>query len=232
MSLIKIYRRFIILLDWMLTRIYVRKFEVVGREHVPMEGPLILASNHLNNADPPMVALAVPRHPTFMAKQEMIKWPIVGPAFRMFGAFPVRRGEADLSALRAATEIVNSGAMLVMFPEGTRSRTGGLTKGHAGTALIALRTGAPVLPVAITGSEGLTWPWIFLRPLSVKHIKVTIGETFRLPPVERVNSEAAGEATGVIMRHIAALLPEQYRGVYADSAPEPQEAPAEAKGVY
>ena len=219
MSLIKIYRRFIILLDWMLTRIYVRKFEVVGREHVPMEGPLILASNHLNNADPPMVALAVPRHPTFMAKQEMIKWPIVGPAFRMFGAFPVRRGEADLSALRAATEIVNSGAMLVMFPEGTRSRTGGLTKGHAGTALIALRTGAPVLPVAITGSEGLTWPWIFLRPLSVKHIKVTIGETFRLPPVERVNSEAAGEATGVIMRHIAALLPEQYRGVYSG---EPQ----------
>ena len=232
MSLIKAYRRFIILLDWMLTRMYVRKFEVVGREHVPMEGPLVLASNHLNNADPPMVALAVPRHPTFMAKQEMIRWPVIGPAFRIFGAFPVRRGEADLSALRTATEIVNSGAMLVMFPEGTRSRTGGLTKGHPGTALVALRTRAPVLPVAITGSEGITWPWLFLKPLSVKHIKVTIGEPFRLPPVERVNSEAATEATGVIMRHIAALLPETYRGVYADTESKAQEAPAEARGVY
>lgn len=232
MSLIKIYRRFVILLDWMLTRMYVRQFEVVGREYVPMAGPLILASNHLNNADPPMVALAVPRHPTFMAKQEMIKWPIIGPAFRIFGAFPVRRGEADLAALRAATEVVNSGAMLVMFPEGTRSRTGGLTKGHPGTALVALRTGAPVLPVAIAGSEGIRWPWIFLRPLSVKHIKVAIGEPFRLPPVERINSEAAAEATDVIMRRIAALLPERYRGVYADANSKAQEAPAGAKGVY
>jgi 1-acyl-sn-glycerol-3-phosphate acyltransferase len=230
--LIKAYRRFIIALDWTLTRIYIRKFEVFGKEHVPMEGPLILASNHLNNADPPMIALAVPRQPMFMAKQEMINWPILGPAFRIFGAFPVRRGEADLSALRAAAEVVNSGAMLVMFPEGTRSRTGGLTKGHPGTGLIALRTGAPVLPVAITGSEGLTWPWIFLRPLSVKHIKVTIGEPFWLPPVERINSEAAAQATETIMRRIAALLPERYRGVYADAAPQPHQAPAEAKGVY
>jgi len=232
MSLITIYRRFIILLDWTLTHVYVRKFEVVGREHVPMEGPLILASNHLNNADPPMMALAVPRHPTFMAKQEMIKWPIIGSAFRIFGAFPVRRGEADLSALRAATEIVDSGGMLVMFPEGTRSRTGGLTKGHAGTALVALRTGAPVLPVAITGSEAIRWPWIFLRPLSVKHIKVTIGEPFRLPPVERINSEAAGEATGLIMRRIAALLPETYRGVYAPYEAGGEGSPGGGKGVY
>jgi 1-acyl-sn-glycerol-3-phosphate acyltransferase len=230
--LLKAYRRFIIALDWVLTHIYIRKFEVVGREHVPLEGPLILASNHLNNADPPMIALAVPRQPMYMAKQEMINWPILGPAFRIFGAFPVRRGEADLSALRAATEIVNGGAMLVMFPEGTRSRTGGLTKGHPGTALVALRTGAPILPVAITGSEGLAWPWIFLRPYSVKHIKVTIGEPFRLPPVERINSEAAAAATEIIMGRIAALLPERYRGVYADVTRGPAETRTEAKGVY
>ena len=228
MSLLSAYRRFIILLDWTLTRIYVRKFEVVGREHVPLEGPLIVASNHLNNADPPMVALAIPRYPTYMAKQEMINWPILGPAFRIFGAFPVRRGEADRSALRMATEVVQSGAMLVMFPEGTRSRTGGLGRGHPGTGLIALRTGAPVLPVAVTGSEGITWPWIFLKPMSVKHVRVVIGEPFRLPPVERITSEAAAEATATIMRRIAALLPPQYRGVYAETEPEAQRAPAEA----
>lgn len=227
--LINAYRRFIILLDWTLTRIYVRKVEIVGREHVPREGPLIVASNHLNNADPPMISLAMPRYPMFMAKQEMINWPVLGPAFRIFGAFPVRRGEADLSALRAATELVKGGAMLVMFPEGTRSRTGGMTRGHPGTALVALRTGAPVLPVAITGSETITWPWLFLKPQSVKRIRVVIGEPFHLPPVERITSEAVAEATAHIMRRIAALLPEQYRGVYAEA---PQQAPAEAKGVY
>lgn len=230
--LINAYRRFIILLAWTLTRIYVRKFEIVGREHVPREGPLIVASNHLNNADPPMIALAMPRYPMFMAKQEMINWPVLGPAFRIFGAFPVRRGEADLSALRAATELVKVGAMLVMFPEGTRSRTGGMTRGHPGTALVALRTGAPILPVAVTGSEAIKWPWLFLKPRSIKHVRVVIGEPFYLPPVERINSEATTEATGYIMRRIAALLPEQYRGVYAEAEQQAQQAPAEAKGVY
>lgn len=225
--LLRLYQRFIIAIDWLCVRVYVRKFEVVGKEHVPLEGPLILASNHLNNADPPAIALALPRQPTYMAKREMIGWPILGLAFKWFGAFPVRRGEADLSALRAATEVVNQGRMLVMFPEGTRSRTGGLTKGHPGTGLIALRTGAPVLPVAVTGSEVITWPWIFLKPLSVPGIRVVIGEPFHLPPVDRINAESAREATDYIMRRIAALLPPEYRGVYADAVePQPAAAPA------
>ena len=233
MPFLNAYRRGIILLDWALTRIYIRKLEIVGREHVPLEGPLIVASNHLNNADPPMIALAMPRYPTYMAKREMTTWPILGPAFRAFGAFPVRRGGADLSALRAATEMVNSGEMLVMFPEGTRSRTGGLTKGHPGTAFIALRTGAPILPVAVTGTEDITWPWLFLKPLSVRHVRVVIGEPFHLPAVERAGGDASAQATEIIMRHIAALLPPQYRGIYADAEAESKEdTPTEAQGVY
>ena len=234
MSLITAYRYFIIGLDRLLTRIYVRKFEVVGRENLPREGPLIVASNHLNNADPPMIALATrPRFPMYMAKREMIRWPILGPAFRIFGAFPVRRGAADLSALRAATEHLERGAMLVMFPEGTRSRGGGLGRGHPGTALIAMRSGAPILPVAVTGSEVITWPWIFLKPFSVPHIKVTIGEPFHLPAYERTTSEATAEATDIIMRRIAALLPLTYRGAYADTKAEAAAEPArKAEGVY
>ena len=233
MSLLNAYRRGVILLDWFLTRIYIRKFEVVGREHVPREGPLIVASNHLNNADPPMVALAIPRYPTYMAKLEMIRWPILGPAFRLFGAFPVRRGEADLSALHAAAEVVRSGKMLVMFPEGTRSRTGGLGRGHPGTAIIALRTGAAILPVAVTGTEGVTWPWIFLRPLRIRHVRVVIGEPFHLPPVERITTDATAQATDLIMRRIAALLPPEYRGAYADVDGEAERgAPAKTDGVY
>ncbi len=230
MSLKQAYRRFIVLLAKFLFTIYVRKFEVVGREHVPLEGPLILVSNHVNNADPPAVTLAVPRYTMFMAKREMTTWPILGPAFRMFGAFPVRRGGADLSAIRAASELVNEDEMLVMFPEGSRSRTGGLTKGHPGTALIALRTGAPILPVAVTGTDTIVWPWLFIKPLSIKHVKVTIGEPFRLPPVERIDGDAAAAATDVIMQRIAALLPPQHRGVYAEI--EDESTPAEADKVY
>ena len=216
--LVRAYRRFVILLDRFLFTIYARKFEVVGRENAPLEGPLIVASNHLNNADPPAVAMAFSRYPVFMAKSEMLTWPILGPAFRIFGAFPVRRGAADLSAVRAATEVVNEGNMLVMFPEGTRSRTGGLTKGHPGTALVAFRTGAPIIPVAVTGTEKITWPWLFIKPLSIRHVKVTLGEPFTLPPVEKIDSEAAAEATKVIMGKIAELLPPEYRGVYGEPA--------------
>jgi 1-acyl-sn-glycerol-3-phosphate acyltransferase len=234
MSLITAYRYFIIGLDWVLTRIYIRKFEVVGRENLPLEGPLIVVSNHLNNADPPMIALATrPRFPMYMAKREMIMWPILGPAFRIFGAFPVNRGKTDLPALRAAREHLRNGAMLVMFPEGTRSRTGGLTEGYSGTALIAMRSGAPILPVALTGSEKIGWPWIFLKPQSVPHIKVTIGEPFYLPSNGRITTKATEEGTEVIMRKIAALLPQAYRGVYADNESETGPVAArKAEGVH
>ena len=225
--LLRAYRRAILIFDKLCFLVYARKLEIVGRENAPTEGPLIVASNHLNNADPPVVALAFSRFPTFMAKREMLSWPILGPGFRIFGAFPVRRGGADLSAIRAATEVVNEGRMLVMFPEGTRSRTGGLTKGHPGTALIALRTGAPIVPVAVTGTETITWPWIFIKPLSIKRITITLGEPFTLPPVEKIDSEAASEATELIMRKIAELLPPQYRGVYADTVEEPAAAPVQ-----
>ena len=225
--LLRAYRRAILIFDKVCFLVYARKLEIIGRENAPTEGPLIVASNHLNNADPPVVALAFSRFPMFMAKREMLSWPILGPGFRMFGAFPVRRGGADLSAIRAATEVVNEGRMLVMFPEGTRSRTGGLTKGHPGTALIALRTGAPIVPVAVTGTETITWPWIFIKPLSIKRITITLGEAFTLPPVEKIDSEAASEATELIMRKIAELLPPQYRGVYADTVEEPVAAPVQ-----
>lgn len=226
--LLRAYRRAILLFDKLCFLVYVRRYVVVGKENVPAEGPLIVASNHLNNADPPAVALALQRLPTFMAKREMLSWPILGPAFRAFGAFPVRRGGADLSAIRMATEIVNEGNMIIMFPEGTRSRTGGLTKGHPGTALIGLRTGAPIIPVAVTGTETVIWPWVFIKPLSIKRITVTLGVPFTLPPVDKVNSEAASEATKLIMNKIAELLPPEYRGIYADSVGEPATNPVRA----
>jgi 1-acyl-sn-glycerol-3-phosphate acyltransferase len=208
----------------LLTLIYCRRYESAGRAHVPKHGGVIVASNHLNNADPPMIALALGRPIVFMAKKEMLDVPVAGRFFRWWGTFPVRRGEADLGALRTATEVVRAGNMLMMFPEGTRSRTGGLGRGHPGTAMIALRTGAPVLPVAVTGTETIVWPRFFLRPRSVRQVRVVIGEPFTLERPARINAEAAQQATDEIMRRIAALLPAEYRGVYAD-APAGADAP-------
>lgn len=213
------YRWCIILVVRALTFIYCQRYEVVGREHVPQGGGVIVVSNHLNNADPPMVARAVGRPVVFMAKYEMLKLPVVGFLFRAWGAFPVHRGEADLAALRAASDVVRRGEVLMMFPEGTRSRTGGLGRGHPGTALIALRTGAPVLPVAVTGTEAIRWPSFFLKPRSVRHVRVVIGEPFQLERGRRVDTDAVNRATDGIMHRIAALLPPQYRGEYADTPP-------------
>ncbi len=222
------YRTWVLAVARLLGFIYVRRYVIEGQEHVPREGAVIVASNHLNNADPPFVARAMRRPPIFMAKKQMLEMPIFGLAFRAWGAFPVRRGEADLSALRKARELLQSGEMLLMFPEGTRSRTAKLTKGHPGTALVALRTGAPVLPVAVTGTEGIRWPWFFMKPQSVREIKVVIGEPFRLEPPAKIDGAAAKVATETIMRNIAALLPPEYRGVYGDDAPSPAAATAEA----
>lgn len=99
----------------------------------------------------------------------------------------------------------------MMFPEGTRSRTGQIGEGHPGTAMIARRTGAPILPVAITGTEGIAWPGVFLRPRSISYIRVVVGEPFMLDHNAQTNSETLRADTVEIMRRIASLLPNRYK---------------------
>lgn len=184
------------------------RWKVTGREHVP-RGALIVVSNHLNNADPPILGAGVARRRLrFMAKIELFRLPF-GVIPRMWGAFPVRRFEADMGALLAAERILRDGGAIGMFPEGTRSRTGYLGKAHPGTALIALRTGAPILPCAITGTERFRDPFlVFKRP----RIAVTIGEPFSVERVRRPTQEQIDALTIRIMDEIRKLLPESYVG--------------------
>jgi 1-acyl-sn-glycerol-3-phosphate acyltransferase len=205
--------------------------EVVGRDNVPRRGAIILVSNHLNNADPPVLGVSIPRRLVFMAKQEAMQWPIVGFIIRLSGAIPVRRFEADIGALRKASGILQGGRALMMFPEGTRSKEARLGNAQPGTALIALRTGSPILPIAITGTESVRFsrlPFDAIR-LRRPRIKVVIGNPFFLPSVDRITAEEVNRCTNVIMNRIAALLPPSYRGRYgqADTA----ESAAEAEGV-
>lgn len=188
------------------------RYQVMGTDHVPARGPLIVVSNHLNNADPPLLGAAIPRRLRFMAKQELFDSRF-GGVMRWFGGFPVRRFEADLGALRQAQAILKEGGALGMFPEGHRSHGEGLLPAHPGTALIALRSGAPLLPVGITGTEAIRSLSVLLKN---PRIRVVIGEPFRLPASGRVTREQVQAGSEEIMRRIAALLPAQYRGVYTD----------------
>ena len=197
--------------------LYVKGPAVEGIENVPRTGGVILVSNHMNNADPCVVPGIMPRRIAFMAKKEWFKNPLGALLFRLIGAFPVDRQAADLGALREATRVVNAGLPLLMFPEGTRSKDRQLHQGFPGTALVAYRTGAPIVPVAITGTETIPWPWVFVRPFMGPRVVVRIGKPFYPPKAERITSQAARDATDEIMRHVAELLPEQYRGYYREA---------------
>lgn len=198
------------------------RWEVRGREHVPRHGPLIVVANHLNNADPPLLAASVPRRIRFMAKVEFFRsWRSRLP-IGLFGGFPVRRGEADLGALRFAQQLLARGEVVGILPEGTRNKRGiGMQPAHPGAALLALRTGAPVLPVGITGTERVHGLGILLQH---PRITVSIGEPLRFERPTRIDRAAAEEATAAIMRAIAAQLPPEYRGVWADEGTSAERA--------
>ena len=188
------------------------RWKVEGRERVPDSGAVILACNHLSNADPPILAAAaLKRHVRFMAKAEVFRVPLLGVGAKWWGAFPVRRLEADMAALMNAQRSLDRGEILGMFPEGTRSRTGKLRPARGGTALIALRSGVPVIPCTLTGTERLRSPlFLVQRP----RIKARFGEPIVVEQVKKPTEQQIDELTQRIMMEIAALLPPEYLDTY------------------
>lgn len=150
-------------------------FRVEGLENIPKTGPLIIASNHLSNADPPAVGgfAGLVRDSRFMAKKELFEIPVLGWFFRRCGYISVDRKRAigDFGALEGAIKALQNGESIVMFPEGTRSKTGQPQKPKSGIGLLVYKTGAPVLPVKVEGTFG--WPW-------VRKIRVKFGQPFTL----------------------------------------------------
>ncbi|MBI4289429.1 MAG: 1-acyl-sn-glycerol-3-phosphate acyltransferase [Chloroflexi bacterium] len=192
--------------------------QVSGRENVPATGPLVLVSNHLNNADIPLLAASIPRGIVFMAKEELFR-PPAGWAIKACGALRVRRGAVEASSLRQALDVLKQGKTLGVYPEGTRSRTGRLQTGKPGVAMIARHSQAPISPVAVTGTEKMAGAWWWLRR---PRVTVSIGKTFTLPSRSgETNKESLTALTTFIMEHIAELLPPDYRGVYGRTLSRP-----------
>lgn len=196
---------------------------IVGMENVPKTGPCIMASNHMNIAEVPLISSHFPRRIVWMAKKELFETPVLNLLYILSGQIPVKRHEADMKALRLARRALKRGHVLGMFPEGTRSQDHVMHKAEPGTALIALRTGAPILPVAVWGTENVKLPRDFFR---ITRVNLRIGEPFTLPQTKRVTKEDIENGSREIMRRIAAMLPPEYRGAYAAAVEDPVSAAA------
>ena len=191
-------------------------FTVKGQENIPKCGPLLVASNHLSNLDPAIVAAALPRPPVFLAKQELFKYPIGSTLMRGYGAFPVDRRRADIRALNWIThQLLRESRIAIIFPEGTRSKSGGLLRAQHGLARIAISTGVPIVPVSLTGSENLQNPLKVLKPTATLRLK--IGKPFVATSSDvGTDRSIAADVTTEIMSRISRMLPEAQRGEYAD----------------
>ena len=182
---------------------------------VPDHGPLILVINHVTFLEVPMVYTHLrPRAMTGFAKAESWDNPFFGWVFDVWGAIPLHRGEADVSAMRAALEVLREGRILGLAPEGTRTGHGRLQRAHPGVVLLAQRSGAPLQPLVHIGGENLKRNLARLRRTDFKMI---VGNPFHIETgTIKMTAEIRQAIADEIMCQLAALLPEKYRGEYTD----------------
>lgn len=189
-------------------------FRVEGRgtEHVPAEGPVLIVANHSSVLDPPLVGGMCPRQLTFLAKAELFRIPGFGGLIRRLGARPLRREGADPSALRTARRVLAEGKALLVFPEGTRGEEGRLREAKPGAALLAVQSGAAVVPVYVSGS-GRAWPRGRRLPRPAK-VVVTFGAPLRFQQATGADRKAQYEtASRQMMAAIAELRDRTIGGV-------------------
>jgi 1-acyl-sn-glycerol-3-phosphate acyltransferase len=194
------------------------KLTISGQERVPQVGPIIVASNHLSIIDPAIVAQAIPRRVRFLAKNSLFKNLFVRKFLTAYGAHAISRSGHDNNAIRWSIDTLSNNEIVGIFPEGTRHRNG-MHIGLNGCALLALQTGAPVIPVGITGTENLDNLWHLVFPTGKIHIAV--GEPFVSDNLNSSPTKSELESTTrMIMHRIANTLPDAYQGIYRESDSE------------
>jgi len=188
--------------------------EVKGLEHIPSEGAVILAISHTNFLDPVLMMAVCLRPLEAVSKLENLRLLFFGPLIWLYGVISIRRGEVDREALSAAIELLRRGEVLLIAPEGTRSGVGRLQKGRGGLAYIAARAGALIVPVGIIGVEGF---WRNLVRLRRTPVQMALGQPFRFAARGRqLDRRALAQMTDEAMYQLAATLPPERRGRYAD----------------
>ena len=206
------------IIRWLVRLIFniIARVEVSGYENLPKEGSFVIATNHLGFVDAPIAFYALDRWDLFVMVAE--KWGEIA-IFRWLGKYLniifIDRFNPDIKTLRKVIKLMEEDNILVIAPEGTRSRVGSLIEAKPGVSYLATKLNRPIVPVALAGTEDEV---LFhnLKRFKRTHITVTAGPAFTLPQLPRENrDETLKQYTDEIMCHIAALLPESYRGVYA-----------------
>ena len=182
-------------LYWLFRLVF--RCRVCGTENIPAAGAVIIASNHIGNFDPPLIGCHLPRRIYFMAKEELFRFPVFADVIRWLGAFPVKRGSADRQAVKRMLEILVAGQVLGVFPEGTRGKNGILGEPEPGMAIMAIKTGTTIVPVAVQGTDFRSGGW--------PKFSVSFGKAI---PVKRAkpDKEAVDALSQQIMREIGMLM--------------------------
>jgi 1-acyl-sn-glycerol-3-phosphate acyltransferase len=194
-----------------------------------LDGPVLLVANHASNADAPLIGSfvtpALGRRIYWLGKQEALDWPVLGRLLAANAVIGIHRGAGDIEGFRAAKRILDEGHVLIVFPEGTRSPTGALQEAKEGTTILALRTGARIVPIGVAGTRAV-WPRGQRLPHpSRRPVTLRVGAPFTVTADGTGADRRAAQvvATTGIMTRIAALLPPDQRGFYA--------APTHAEGA-
>jgi 1-acyl-sn-glycerol-3-phosphate acyltransferase len=190
---------------WRLFRLIFRicyRWRIEGLDgHVPRKGAAVMCSNHLSLLDPPLIGSALTRPIHFMAKEELFRVPVLSYLLPKIHAFPVKRGQSDMKAIKTAIQVLRSGELLGIFPEGTRTKEGAEGEAQEGAVFIALKAKTPIIPIAIVG------PYRLFRP-----IRVVFGEPIDTTVYtnQKIDKAIIAEVTKVMMERIQKLV-EQHR---------------------
>ena len=209
----RVFRAFMRGLTKLLTLVLLRA-TVTGLENFPKRGPALIVFNHLGDADAVLMLAALPFTSAAegIGKVELNDHWLVGPVFRAYGIIWVHRGRPDRKALRAALDGLAEGRTVTLAPEGRQSVIGGLEEGSEGAAFLALKSGAPIVPVALTGTENKN-VYGHLKRWKRARVTLSVGKPFPLPE-QADRQKMMRDGTHQIMQSLASLLPEAYQGNY------------------
>jgi len=206
---------------WAVTNSIKQILRMVCRVHdqplaqIPTEGPLILVCNHINSIEVPLMFTHLqPRPITGFAKEETWDNPAMAYLFDLWGAIPLKRGEVDITAIKKALKALQAGKIVVIAPEGTRSGHGRLQRSYPGVVLVALHSGAPLMPVVYFGGEQIIEN---IKQIRRTDFHIEVGRPFYLDAHgKKVDRQLRLDMLDEIMFQLASLMPENYRGIYSD----------------